>query len=153
MVPIMADLDPAPSHLLQFVRCKCKAENRRRSTSICSCRKHGLKCVSSCGTCRGKSCENNDVRDLNFISHFYKGLKRSECAISLYGQLPPNLSSKPNPNPNLNPNPYQEPVYSGAIVWTPSVLRNKGKLFISHLQYIMLYLLCYYYSVLLLSHE
>ena len=58
LVPITTDLDPAPSHLLQFVRCKCKAENRRCSTSICSCRKHGLKCVSSCGTCRGKSCEN-----------------------------------------------------------------------------------------------
>ena len=85
LVPITTDLDPAPSHLLQFVRCKCKAENRRCSTSICSCRKHGLKCVSSCGTCRGKSCENNDVRDLNFISHFYKGSKRSERAISLYG--------------------------------------------------------------------
>ena len=85
LVPIMTDLDPAPSHLLQFVRCKCKAENRRCSTSICSCRKHGLKCVSSCGTCRGKSCENNDVRDLIFISHFYKGSKRSERTISLYG--------------------------------------------------------------------
>ena len=85
LVPIMTDLDPAPSHLLQFVRCKCKAENRRCSTSICSCRKHGLKCVSSCGTCRGKSCENNDVRDLNFISHCYKGSERSERTISLYG--------------------------------------------------------------------
>ena len=85
LVPIMTDLDPAPSHLLQFVRCKCKAENRRCSTSICSCRKHGLKFVSSYGTCRGKSCENNDVRDLNFISHFYKGLKRSKRTMSLYG--------------------------------------------------------------------
>ena len=84
LAPIMTDLDPAPSHLLQFVRCKCKAENRRCSTSICFCRKHGLKCVLSCGTCRRKSFENNDVRDLNFISHFYKGSKRSERAISLY---------------------------------------------------------------------
>ena len=71
---------------LQFVRCKCRTENRRCSTSICSCRKHGLKCVSSCGTCiRGKSCKNNDVKDLIFISHFYKGSKRSEHTISLYG--------------------------------------------------------------------
>ena len=69
---------------LQFVRCKCKADNRRFSISICSCGKHGLECVSSCGTCRGKSCENN-VRHLIFISHFYKGSKRSERTISLYG--------------------------------------------------------------------
>ena len=85
LVPIMRDLDPAPSHLLQLVRCKCKAENRRPSTSICSCRKHRLKCVLSCGACRAKSCENNDVRDLNFISHFCKGSKRSKRMISLYG--------------------------------------------------------------------
>ena len=48
LVPIMADLDPAPSHLLQFVRCKCKTK-KRCSTSLYSCHKHGLKCVSSCG--------------------------------------------------------------------------------------------------------
>ena len=85
LVPIMTDRDPAPSNLLQFVRCKCKAENRRCSTSICFCCKQGLKCVLSCGTCRRKSFENKDVKDLNFISHFYKGSKRSERAISLYG--------------------------------------------------------------------
>ena len=68
---------------LQFVRCNCKAENRRCSKSICSCRKHGLKCVSSCGTCRGKLCKN-DIRDHIFISHFYKVSKRPERTISLY---------------------------------------------------------------------
>ena len=62
---------------LQFLTRKCKTENRRCSTSICSCRKHGLKCLSSCGTCRRNTCENNDVRDLIFISHFYKGSKIS----------------------------------------------------------------------------
>ena len=84
LAPIMTNLDPSASYLPQCVICKCKAENRRCSKSICSCRKHRLKCVSSCGTCRGKSCENN-VRDLFFISHFYKGSKRSESTISLYG--------------------------------------------------------------------
>ena len=41
--------------------------------SICSCRKHGLKCVSSCGTCTGKPCENSDVRSSDkccFLAHF-----------------------------------------------------------------------------------
>ena len=88
----MADLDTAPSHLLQFVRCKCKTENKRSSK------------------CRGKSCKNNDTRDLIFISHF--------CMV--LGQFPP--SSKPNPNPN--PNPNRGPIYSGAIAGTPSILMN-----------------------------
>ena len=42
LAPIMTNLDPSPSYLPQCVSCKCKAENRRCSTSICSCRKHGL---------------------------------------------------------------------------------------------------------------
>ena len=77
------------------------------------------------------------------------------------GQLSLNPSSKHNTNPNTNPN--QEPIYSGAIVWTPSVLINQGELFILHLKYIMLYVVyaayavycavVQYYSVLLLSHE
>ena len=64
LVPIMTNLDPEPSHLCQFVICKCKIENRRPKI-ICSCRKHGLRCVSSC---REISCENSDVRHLIFIS-------------------------------------------------------------------------------------
>ena len=35
LVPVMTDLDPEPSDLRQFVRCKCKTENRRPKT-ICS---------------------------------------------------------------------------------------------------------------------
>ena len=84
LVPIITDLYLAPSHLLQFVRCKCKTKNRRSSTSLCSFRKHGLKCVSSCGTCRGVSCEHSDIRDLILISHYYMGSKRPERTISLY---------------------------------------------------------------------
>ena len=45
LVPNMTDLDPTPSNLLQFVKCKCKTENRRCSRLICSCRKHRLECV------------------------------------------------------------------------------------------------------------
>ena len=77
------------------------------------------------------------------------------------GQFPPNPSSKHNTNPN--PNANREPIYSGAIVWTPSVLINQGELFISHLKHIMLYAvyaayavycaIIQYYSVLLLSHK
>ena len=91
LVPIMTDLDPAPSHLLQFVRCRCKAENRRCSTSICSCRTHGLKCVSSCGTCRRKSCENKknetSILFLIFIRVRKDENARSVCMV--LGKLPP----------------------------------------------------------------
>ena len=57
--PIMTDLEPAPESLLKFVRCKCKLSTTNPcGSNICSCRKHGLKCVTACGDCRGESCTN-----------------------------------------------------------------------------------------------
>ena len=57
--PIKTDLDVAPEFLLKFVRCNCQTTSKNTcGTKICSCRKHGLKCVAACGDCRGKSCNN-----------------------------------------------------------------------------------------------
>ena len=57
--PIMTDLEPALESLLKFVRCKCKLSTANPcGTNTCSCRKHGLKCVTACGDCRGESCRN-----------------------------------------------------------------------------------------------
>ena len=61
MVPIMTDLDAAPTDVLKFIRCKCKASGRNHCTNnLCSCRKNGLKCVMACGGCRGQSCDNGE---------------------------------------------------------------------------------------------
>ncbi len=63
--PIMTDLDPAPEGLLKFIRCKCKLSSRNPcSSNICSCRKHGLKCVAACGDCRGQSCQNTELDEI-----------------------------------------------------------------------------------------
>ena len=59
-VPITTDMAPAPEDILNVVRCRCKSSSKRQcgvSTS-CSCRKHGLKCVSACGECHGMECLN-----------------------------------------------------------------------------------------------
>ena len=57
--PIMTDLEPAPESLLKFVCCKCKLSTANPcGSNTCSCRKHGLKCVTACGDCRGESCRN-----------------------------------------------------------------------------------------------
>jgi len=51
---IMTDLEPAPESLLKFVGCKCKLSTANPySSNTCSCCKHGLKCVTACGDCRG----------------------------------------------------------------------------------------------------
>ena len=55
MTPIMTDQDAAPQSLLQFVRCKCKLASRNPcGNNGCTCRKNGLKCVTTCGDCRGE---------------------------------------------------------------------------------------------------
>ena len=62
MTPIMTDIEAAPSHLLNVVRCNCKLSSRNpcENNSKCSCRANGLKCVAACGDCRGISCCNSD---------------------------------------------------------------------------------------------
>ena len=56
---IMTDLEPAPESLLKFVGCKCKLSAANPGGSnACFCHKHGLKCVTACGDCRGESCRN-----------------------------------------------------------------------------------------------
>ena len=58
-LPIATDLEAAPKDLLNVVRCKCQTEtNKPCSSNLCSCRKHGLHCVSACKNCNGECCEN-----------------------------------------------------------------------------------------------
>ena len=57
--PIVTDNIVAPESLLKFIRCKCKITNKEMcATNICSCRKHGLKCMPTCGYCRGEESSN-----------------------------------------------------------------------------------------------
>ena len=66
MTPIKSDKVVAPEMLLKIIRCNCKSTSKAPcSTNLCSCRKHGLQCLSSCGECHGETCENVEV-----IFHF-----------------------------------------------------------------------------------
>ena len=57
----MTDLHVPPESLLKFVRCKCKLSSKNPcNTSICSCRKNGLKCITACGNCHGEGCNNSE---------------------------------------------------------------------------------------------
>ena len=55
--PVFTNYDFAPDSLLNFARCKCKTECTSKK---CLCRKHGLKCVTAYGDCRG-DCTNSKV--------------------------------------------------------------------------------------------
>ena len=48
--PSLTDKDPAPTDLLEMVRCNCKAYC---NTQRCTCRKHGFACSTVCGHCSG----------------------------------------------------------------------------------------------------
>ena len=57
--PIKTDLEAAPGIVLNVIRCNCKLTSRNTcSTMLCSCKKHGLPCVTACGDCQGKNCHN-----------------------------------------------------------------------------------------------
>ena len=55
LVPKMTDKAPGPDSLLKIVRCACNTSN---CVTNCSCKKHGLPCVSACKHCLGVNCEN-----------------------------------------------------------------------------------------------
>ena len=68
-VPITTDKEIAPENILNVVRCKCNLSSRRPcNTMLCSCRKHGLECVTACKNCHGTDCENVKIDSdlLNF---------------------------------------------------------------------------------------
>lgn len=59
-MPITTDMNAAPESLLKFVRCRCKLSAKNPcGSNLCSCRRHGLKCVTACGDCRGENCRNS----------------------------------------------------------------------------------------------
>lgn len=59
MNPIMTDLNVAPETVLRFIHCKCKVAGKKQcANNLCSCVKHGMKCMPVCGGCRGETCAN-----------------------------------------------------------------------------------------------
>ena len=62
--PTMMGLPPAPSVLLNVIRCNCKGDC---SGIRCSCRKHRLDCTLACGECKGLSCANSPQPDFDDV--------------------------------------------------------------------------------------
>lgn len=59
LVPITTDMPIAPEALTKLIRCRCKKSTKNQcGTKTCTCRKHGMACVSSCGECHGVECNN-----------------------------------------------------------------------------------------------
>ena len=59
--PIKTDNGVAPKLLLKVVRCTCKSSANQCGSNRSSCRKNGLRCMSTCGECSGEDCENKEV--------------------------------------------------------------------------------------------
>ena len=64
--PIMTDLNAAPDDILRFIRCNCSISKKSPcNTNVCSCKRHGLPCVSACGNCNGVECENSVQQEVS----------------------------------------------------------------------------------------
>lgn len=52
-------LSLALTNLLKCVSCKCKLSSKNPcGSNTCTCRMHGLKCVTACGECWSEGCKN-----------------------------------------------------------------------------------------------
>jgi len=59
--PTMTDLNPAPDNIVRFIRCNCDSSKKSPcSKNVCSCKRHGLVCVSACGDCHSVKFKNCD---------------------------------------------------------------------------------------------
>ena len=55
----MTDNPPAPEKLLNIIHCNCDPSTDNACGSLrCTCRKHGVPCLSGCGRCKGELCTN-----------------------------------------------------------------------------------------------
>ena len=71
LIPIPTTKDVAPENLLKVIRCKCKSTNNQCGTNVCTCRKHGIKCMLACGGCHGENCKNKMMSLFNkFTTNF-----------------------------------------------------------------------------------
>ena len=63
--PVTMDMDVAPESVLKFIRCKCKSQNPNQcDTNLCTCFKHGIKCVEAWGGCHAVICKNTVAIDI-----------------------------------------------------------------------------------------
>ena len=61
LTPVRTSKAVAPENLLKVIRCSCKAKKKQCGTNVCTCRKHGIKCIAACGRYHGESCDNKMV--------------------------------------------------------------------------------------------
>jgi len=64
LLPRRMDAPPAPHHLLKVIRCACKGECE---TKKCSCRRFGLHCNSTCASCKGETCSNSQISEVEDV--------------------------------------------------------------------------------------
>ena len=55
LVLIETELDAAAKELLQIIRCSCKTGC---TSKRCSCKKHGIPCITACQECKGVKFKN-----------------------------------------------------------------------------------------------
>ena len=61
LTPVRTSKAVAPENLLKVIRCSCKAKKKQCGANVCTCRKHGIKCIAACGRYHGESCDNKMV--------------------------------------------------------------------------------------------
>ena len=60
MHPIFMQCQPGPPEVMKIICCSCKSK-QPCSSQLCTCRKHGMKCIAACGHCHGTDCDNAET--------------------------------------------------------------------------------------------
>jgi len=57
-IPVIDHSDPAPSELIDIIKCQCKAQGKMCSSEVCGCHKKRISCTSYCYCSSKKGCCN-----------------------------------------------------------------------------------------------
>lgn len=95
--PITTDVDIAPPAIKDIIRCNCKVTTKNPcSSKLCTCKKYGLPCVSSCTGCRGEDCDNCDVSYYSLILKVYISKFNLQVLLNRYLLKPLEMTNNKN---------------------------------------------------------
>ena len=58
----------APDELMSIIRCNCRSGSQNQCSKVCSCKKHGIQCMSAWGCCHRVGCSNSKVDNFGLDS-------------------------------------------------------------------------------------
>jgi hypothetical protein len=76
--PVIDNGDPAPSELIDTLKCQCKAQGKMCSSEACGCHKEHISCTSYCYCSSKEGCLNPFTKTVESVATNTGGVDQEE---------------------------------------------------------------------------